>query len=231
MAEENASFEPTDNRQNLDTADKLTHLSEAFRLLPETSREANEAMSLTDPENGSSGGVGHVVEIYKHQQKAKTDDPNRAVKTVVNEYIGYFDDSRSKVTHIGSLSEDLNDIDNPTLLLSRLDLRPERTDLLFLARFRDISDVRSDLQNPLGGREESAEKFVKGDYDTDIDSVKEMLETMTVAEARVLIQRALGAYTNRRDFWKDRLVELAHYMTVEKTVLKALGATSLADLD
>jgi len=75
--------------QSLTRHDKTEILQHSSGFVPQSPRELNEAFSLLsfDPVK-HAGAAGHLNEILVHQQYATTENPQKAVRSVVKEYAG-----------------------------------------------------------------------------------------------------------------------------------------------
>jgi hypothetical protein len=118
----------------------LVESRESF--LPVSRRELNEAFALGSFSTKQGGTARHLNEILLHQQRVNTDDPNRAVRSVANEYVSYYRSAKSTTNQLSSLADDVHELDNPNLSL-KITLGLDHIGLAGMIRYIDLKSVVS----------------------------------------------------------------------------------------
>ena len=200
---------------------KLALVYDTENFLPVSRRELNEAFALGSFSPKQGGAAGHLNEILRHQIPANTDDPNRAVRSVANEYVGYYRSAILATEQLNSLAEDIHGLDNPNASLG-LRLRLDHIGLAGMIRFMDLrkvvdrQEIRDGEINPL-----SIDYTDAPTVDT-LRYIANILKNLRVGSVKTVVQLAVEDQINRGNFWHERLVESTRHATARPIVERAL---------
>lgn len=211
--------------------DRLNTVYEVADFYPTSRTEINEAFGLLDGGSVLVATARHLNEIHRHQQKADTDDPAAAVRSVTNLYAAYAQKARVDLTFLMLLNAELHDPDLVNYRLSLQDLDVQDGVSQF-ARFMDLRALGARhttdglLVDPLAtGKREKRDAFDPYTSTTPASDVLHRLEVArkaSVQETRTMLPAAVADQSARRDFWVRALEGAARYRISRPVAIAAL---------
>jgi len=206
--------------EGLSFEERLEVLQTAYGFIPDSSRELSEALSAVSSDNGARGAAKHLGEIHGHQERTKPGSGFSATSSVAKEYIGYFRSSMSQVTHLAELRESLIGINPRIDALEQVN--PTTTGAAVLANYVHRMNLldRPNREGSSFAAVDLNDNLVIGKRRT--DEVASELRGLTVADALNLTGAAKSNHEARREFWRQRLVEVEAFTPVANMVARAL---------
>lgn len=211
--------------------DRLNTVYEVAGFYPTSRTEINEAFGLLDGGSVLVATARHLNEIHRHQQKADTDDPAAAVRSVTNLYAAYAQKARADLTFLSMLSVELHD---PNLVNYRQSLQElgVQDGMSQFARFMDLRALSARqttdglLVDPLAtGKREKRDAFDPYTSTTPAPDVLHRLEVArkaSVQETRAMLPAVVADQAARRDFWVRALEGAARYRVSRPVAIAAL---------
>lgn len=178
--------------------------------LPPTKAEQVEVMGLQSVIHRSYGVSKHLAEVRISQGKARTDDPERAARRIVRDYVDWALDAHQTQAQLGVLEEELKV--NPELPLSNKDLQKDvgRIGLLKFMRFFDLSVLRDTGKVESVGYDPQLVAYTEENPGI-LAHLEMAQDSWRVGQVRRALPLAQQDATNRFMFWAPRLVEITKH--------------------
>lgn len=220
--------------------ERLDVVERTLGFLPTTHDELNDVVGLVAFSGVPGKAARHLNEILLHQHKADTDQPEQAVRSKVAEFEGFAISAQRDYEQLGILRTEVAEMMSPTVPITE-DLERESGDLRGLTQLVRFVDLRTFLQSggakrplydpfkkaarergPKGGRRIVDVYSVESPDDAMTERIEQVLQGITVKQARHLVGEAVADQQVRRDFWIDRLVECKSHLLARPIAERAL---------
>ncbi len=193
----------------LDRYERIDMLSRVEGFIPTTAGELTEVTGLLSFDAQQGGAARHLAEIIRHQQEANTNDPQRAARKIVRNYINYAEDAKQSASALNELQSVLGEVLNPELILDRV-VEPTQPGLLKFLRFFDLHTLQT-----TGGIEQVGYDPMKVVYSKDNAGIMhylgQSLEVWRVHQVRTKLPFAVEDQNNRFAFFEARLGEVVKH--------------------
>ncbi len=227
--------------------ERLDVVSRTLGFLPTTHEELNDIVGLVAFAGTAGKSARHLNEILLHQHKAETDDPQQAVRSKVAEFEGFAMAAQADYDQLAMLRDEVAEMMNPVVLITE-DLEREEGDrrgLWQLVRYLDLKTFihtageerplfdpfkkATRERGPNGGRRIIDVYSAKEPNELVTEHVESALQTITVKQARQLVDAAQEDQRLRREFWIERLVECKSHMLAKPIAERALKHLGVED--
>lgn len=220
---------PEVGEESLDWVARMTILHDDYNFVPTTGQERNVAF-VSIPFVKTPGGVGrHLNEVLIHQRSHEVDQPERAIRSVVQSMGLYRDDAISRREALLDTYHKL-DYTNPRLDVRQIDDVP-RLGVLSVIQYVDIMNgVRGKDNTPikgsvmrLDGKKRLVSAYDEATHDEHtVDIMIDRLDDKSVLAIRGLVLAAGKSHAARRKFWDKLLVSSQSHAIARPIVRKLL---------
>lgn len=216
---------------------------------PTNLQELQEAFSLKAFPVRRGGAANHLNEVLRHQQKARAKheaaaaeladligmeteplidiDPEAAVRSITKSYIGFYRDAQRGFNAIADANEQLQEVDNPNLLLT--DVLHSRTGLGYLARYLVLNKISASPSSNISVIDPYTVEYFGSVFRQPDEVVGVLLDKVAVRQGRKLLPDAAKEQLNRFNFWEGHLEQVKRHHVVRGMATHALSLYSGAD--
>jgi hypothetical protein len=200
----------------LDRYQRIDMLDHVEGFLPATRAELTEVTGLESVIGRAGGAAKHLGEVALRQHKTTMSDPNRTIRRLTRDYIGYTLDAKKSGAALDELGEALSGDVNPELILDRV-CEPTDPGLLEFLRYFDLMTMRKEGRIDKIGYDPQ-----KVNYVTDNPGIMFYLDqamaSWRVHQVRKRLPEARDQQTRRFDFWVQRVVEISRHYPVLRPI-------------
>lgn len=226
--------------EELGMLERLDVVTRTLGFYPTTHDELNDVVGLVAFSGKAGKSARHLNEILLHQHKADTDQPEQAVRSKVAEFEGFAVSAQSDCDQLEVLRAEVAEMMNPKVSIME-DLEREPGDLHGLTQLVRYLDLKGFLQSggtsrpqydpfkkatrergPKGGRRIVDVYSVASPSEVVVEHIEELLQRITVKQARHLVGDALTDQQLRRDYWIERLIECKSHLLAKPIAVRAL---------
>ena len=203
-------------------AERLQTVYEHYGFYPHNKRELSEAYNLVSFRQQPSGVAKHLNEVLLHQQRARTDDPHAALRSIVQRYEarreeavkdGYF--SRDFIENTGQKGDRGFDL---AAYIERYGVEFGYRELGQIARFVDARMIAKGCAVETTRFGENYGATPKGRQ-----YVAEVLSTLNQSQVANVALDVHRANVQRAAFWGDTLVEARKHYAVRSQVAELIA--------
>lgn len=211
--------------------ERLQIIKQELGFYPVNRGEANEAFGLMG-DNSSSPVARHLFEILRHQEKADTNNPMRALGSVISEYGSYASRANYDASQLIEMRKKLFEPD-------RVNMRQSLADFgvidgaTQLARYLDTLDIieTGDVAThgfdgmtlTSDGKRQAYDVYTGALQPPTVRKrIQHRLETVTVGQARRGVDYLITEQNTRRAFWREVLEQATRYPRTRRMAQTAL---------
>ncbi|HET6925093.1 MAG TPA: hypothetical protein VFH39_04645 [Candidatus Saccharimonadales bacterium] len=243
MASENQTGAPSPELlpPKVDLLDRMYTLYATAGFYPTTRTEINEAFGLLDEGRPKVATVRHLDDVYRHQLKADTNNPEAAVRNITRLYVNYAQKARADVGALVFLEREIHDpeVVNYRQSLREADIVPGRAQLARFMDLRVLAQQQSDrnlLFSPLEtgrkGRQQNAfDRYTAVQPDPEIQARIELVADMSIKNVMDILPAAINEQRARREFWIERLEGASLYERSAPIAREALQRLGIRPVD
>lgn len=226
--EEVDALEDIESLPPLDRATRLMEIMEQKGFFPQSNLELSRIMALTRTPRTKNVVIDHLDEVYAHQKRAKTDDPKRALRSIVREFENNALNAFAEASFVREFetrvsAKELNPRSGFNTAVPISEWRSEestRRALTSLARYREAAAFAQEDAPDRMNKDESIDQ-AKGDERN--QRIKDALGTLRVDEIKHLTDKYVDMQALRFEFWKEKLEEATEYVYVTAQAKEALA--------
>jgi hypothetical protein len=206
----------------LDRYQRIDTLGEVVGFLPVSKPEQVEVMGLQSFIGLSGGAARHIAEVAKRQHRTDMADPTTTSRKLVRNYVDWMTDAHNSSRALAALADELKEVLNPELRLSRV-FEPSQEGLLPFMRYYDLALIKKTKDIETVGYDPQKVK-----YDPENAGIMHYLEyameSWRVQQLRKQLPHAQEHESNRFLFWAERTVEVVNHSPKQ---LKAIANEGL----
>lgn len=205
--------------QKLTPVQRLGFVVNGIGMVPSSKKELTRAMSALEHRDSAGGFASHLNEILLHQNKAKTNDPRAALRSVLSEVGSYASTARGNVAMLGTLECELADRDDLVPSKSVANNGLSRDLLRVPATRRAIGHMLRSRQVDIALREN---ELVDLNQAVDDEQMAVFLQGIRLSDFKHGVDVTRRQQQNRFDFWTDQLEASTRHSAVRAMAFAAL---------